>query len=211
MENNMNRIKYPRTMHLPWSLGVGSDDKIITSLDCLSNNEVVVTEKLDGENTTMTAEYIHARSVDSGNHTSRDWVKQFHSTIAHDIPKNYRICGENVYAKHSIFYDSLESYFYGFSVWDEYTCLSWDDTIEIFELLGITSVPVLYRGVFDKNIFDKLDLTGKEGYVVRVCDSFDYYDFSKKVAKWVRKDHVQTDKHWTTQKITLNVLRGNNL
>ena len=36
-----------------------------------------------------------------------------------------------------------------------------------------------------------------EGFVVRNVDSFAYEDFSKNVAKYVRKNHVQTDEHWT--------------
>ena len=45
--------KYPRTMHLPFSEGVTSDDKMIKSLDAFQNCRVIVTEKMDGENTTI--------------------------------------------------------------------------------------------------------------------------------------------------------------
>lgn len=34
-----------------------------------------------------------------------------------------------------------------------------------------------------------------------------YKYFSKNVAKYVRKNHVQTDTHWTTQEIKKNNLR----
>lgn len=36
-----------------------------------------------------------------------------------------------------------------------------------------------------------------EGYVTRNLDSFHINDFDKNVAKCVRKNHVQTDEHWT--------------
>jgi hypothetical protein len=36
-----------------------------------------------------------------------------------------------------------------FSVWDKEKCLSWDETIEYCNLLDLTTVNVLYRGVFD--------------------------------------------------------------
>ena len=42
--------KYGRTFHLPISLGATSDDKILTSLEGLSGDDLIVTEKMDGEN-----------------------------------------------------------------------------------------------------------------------------------------------------------------
>ncbi len=105
---NAKPVKYPRTPHLPWSPGRSEDDIALDSIDQLEKLEnVVVTEKLDGENTALYHNCLHARSVDSKSHPSRDWIKQFHATIRHNIPEEFRICGENVYAKHSIFYDSL--------------------------------------------------------------------------------------------------------
>ena len=68
------RIKYPTTPHLPFSLGIQSDDRRVQTLDGLVGREVVVTEKMDGENTTMYVDHIHARSLDSRHHPSRDWA-----------------------------------------------------------------------------------------------------------------------------------------
>jgi hypothetical protein len=42
--------KYPRTYHLPWSLGCTNDDKIIKDLSPFKDMYGVVTEKMDGEN-----------------------------------------------------------------------------------------------------------------------------------------------------------------
>lgn len=44
-----DRVKYPKTMHLPWSPGLQNDDRVIANLDAFRGHEVVVTEKLDGE------------------------------------------------------------------------------------------------------------------------------------------------------------------
>ena len=204
-------IKYPSTSHLPFSPGMQRDDTRISSLNSLEGREVVITEKMDGENTTMYTDHIHARSVDSRHHPSRDWVKNFWNSIRLDIPSNFRICGENVYARHSVSYDSLETYFYGFSVWDGDRCLSWDDTLEFFELLGVTPVPVIYRGVFDvktvEHIANNFDVENKEGFVVRIAEDFSYNQFDTHVAKWVRAGHVQTDKHWMHSKIIPNQLK----
>ena len=67
-------IKYPSTPHLPFSQGLQRDDTRIQSLNSFEGREIVVTEKLDGENTSMYADHIHARSIDSRHHPSRDWV-----------------------------------------------------------------------------------------------------------------------------------------
>ncbi len=193
--------KYPRTPHLPWSRGISDDDKMIKSTDHFQNKYVVVTSKMDGENTTMYRDHIHARSLDSRGGVDRDWVKRFWATIKDDIPEGYRICGENLWAKHSIYYTDLKSYFYGFSVWDENNiCLSWKETLEWFQLLGITPVPTIYKGLWNskviRDIQDEMDFEFNEGYVVRLQDSFHFDEFDKSIAKFVRKNHVQTDEHW---------------
>lgn len=196
-----DRVKYPRTHHFPWSPGIHSDDRVISSLDNFAGKRVIVTVKQDGENTTLYRDYIHARSLDSRNHPSRDWVKNFHANFAHEIPEGFRICGENLYAEHSIHYDDLESYFMGFSIWTERNeCLSWDETLEWFSLLDITPVPVLYDGIYDEKLIRSiekgLNFERDEGFVLRLADGFKYGDFKISVAKFVRQNHVQTNKHW---------------
>lgn len=166
------------------------------------------------KNTTMMSDCLHARSVDGQSHPSRAWVKNFHSTFSHEIPEGWRICGENMYAQHSISYDELETYFYGFSIWtDRNECLSVDDTLEWFTLLGITPVPVLYHGEYNEAIIKSLwsdkDWNKKEGYVIRNVNQFNYSNFRWNVAKFVRKGHVQTTKHWMHgQAIVPNKLKG---
>jgi len=209
-----NAIKYPKTMHLPWSPGLQNDDRVITSLDRFVGQEVVVTEKMDGENTSMYADGIHARSIDGRYHPSRDWVKKFWAeNVAYRIPSFYRVCGENMYAQHSIVYNDLESYFYGFSLWDEEVCVGWDDTLIAFEAWGITPVPTLYRGTFSEEALRKvernLNLEKQEGFVVRLVGSFTLAEFPTTVAKWVRKGHVQTDEHWMHKEVVPNGLKAN--
>lgn len=203
--------KYPRTLHLPWSGGLNvNDEKQIPSLDSLVGQEVVVTEKMDGENTTMYHDFIHARSVSSGGHPSRSWVKNLHSKIAHDIPVGYRVVGENLFAAHSVRYDNLPSYFMMFSIWHRDVCMSWDETVEWAELLGLDLVPVLYEGVFDEAAARKLaatqDRNRHEGYVVRARRSFFARDFHLLVAKYQRDNHVTTGSHWMAGPVTTNGL-----
>lgn len=203
--NTTNREKYPRTYHLAFSESVHSDDKVIESLENFQNKEVVITLKMDGENTTMYHDgYSHARSIDSKTNWTRDIVKRILSVIQYDIPENYRLCCENLYAKHSIFYPEnyLDGYVYLLSVWnDKNECLSWDDTVEFAELLDLPQPKVLYRGLFDekkiKEIASNLDLNLEEGFVVRLTEKIKFDDFSKSFTKYVRKNHVQEDaEHW---------------
>jgi hypothetical protein len=213
LESFSDFVKYPRTHHVPWSESITSDDRVRPSLDAFRGKRVIVTEKMDGENTSMYRDHIHARSVSSGGHESRNWVKRFWSSISFEIPEAWRVCGENLFAAHSIHYKELPSYFMGFSVWNEGNqCLSWNETLLWFELLGITPVPVLYDGVFDekaiRSLWDPARHAFSEGYVLRVAESFAYGDFRAKVGKFVRKDHVQTVKHWMHgQRIVPNELQ----
>ena len=194
-------------MHLPWSPGATSDDKILPTVEHFIGKDIIVTTKKDGENTTLYPDYFHARSVDSRHHPSRDWLARFHANMSYKIPAGWRICGENVYARHSITYDNLPSYFLGFSTWDENNmCLDWDTTLMIFEDIGVTPVETIYRGIFDEQVLKKIDIGSEEGYVVRLTDSFQYENFGKSIAKFVRPNHVQTDKHWSHQVIVPNKL-----
>jgi len=214
-------VKYPKTNHLPWSPGYTSDDRVFTQaqfLECFMGKEAVVTEKLDGENTSMYRDYIHARSIDGRNHVSRSWVKNLHATISYNIPDGWRICGENVYAKHSIQYSNLDSYFYTFAIYDEKnTCLSWDDIKDYSSMLGLETVPELYRGVVDENfkelveglysgksVFDGSD---QEGYVMRLTDAFHFGNHAKSMAKYVRESHVTTGHNWMNQAVVANKLK----
>ena len=207
-------VKYPRTYHVPWSDNMNDDDRMIDNMKGFEGKRVIVTEKMDGENTTMYRDHIHARSIDSDTHVSRNWVKNFWSRFANDIPEGWRVCGENLWAKHSIGYESLPAYFMGFSIWNEKNeCLDWDDTTSWFNLLSIQSVPVLYDGIYDeakiKALYNKENWQSKEGYVIRLADRFSYGDFRKSVCKYVRKNHIQTVKHWMHgQAIERNLLRA---
>jgi len=205
------RYKYPRTMHLPWSPGRTKDDRVLQTTEHFVGQEVVVTEKMDGENTTLARDYTHARSTSSGNHVSRDWLKQFHAKFAYSLPDELRICGENLYAQHSIAYDNLLSYFLIFSVWEKEFCWHWDDTVAYIGNLGLHTVPVLWRGTWDEKkiiqITEQLDLTKQEGIVVRRVNAFPMQEFGSYLAKWVRTDHVTTDEHWLNKPVIPNRLR----
>ncbi len=207
----MNRklFKYPRTPHLPWSPGRSSDDVTMRDVGRFVGKEIVITEKMDGENMTLYPDYLHARSVEVSYHPSRDWIKAMHASIAHLIPRGYRICGENLYARHSIAYQNLPSYFFVFSIWNERNeCLSWRKTERMCSELGLVTPKVLFYGLWDEALVREItvDEEVSEGFVVRTSGSFFYEDFSTNMAKWVRSSHVTDEKHWSKAQMVLNKL-----
>ncbi|MDH6265448.1 hypothetical protein M2360_000838 [Rhizobium sp. SG_E_25_P2] len=205
--------KYGRTYHLQISPGASSDDKIIPSPEGLMVTDLVVTEKMDGENTTIHAGGTYARSPDSAYHPSRDWMRAFAASVSPQLEREERIVGENLYARHSIAYDSLPSYFMGFAwiVGDEVQ--AWDLTLVRLNELGITPVPTLYRGPFGPGLFEdlavSLDTLSQEGYVVRVASSFRESEMPFRMGKFVRANHVRSEKHWRSTAVIPNRLSGN--
>lgn len=220
----IDQVKYPRTFHLPWSPGMNRDDRMMSDVKIFEGQEVMICEKLDGENTTMYPDYIHARSLDSTSHPSRSWVKNLWGQLGYNIPQTWRVCGENMYAKHAIHYtnaqgNALDTLFYMFSIWDDRNvCLSWKETEEWASLLGFTLVPVLYKGIWDMNVIEELNKRMVanpdtiEGYVVRLAREYHYSEFRAVCGKYVRKNHVDNNHgHWAQQKITRNELKDGTL
>jgi len=213
------KVKYPRTFHLPWSLGATDDDKthsLETVERMFGGKRVVITEKMDGENTTIysTGE-CHARSLDSVGHKSRDYVRgKARELGCMGFPDGWRLMGENLYAKHSIEYDLLPDYFVVFGIADgSNTSRPWNEVEEWANLLDLPHAPVVWEGKWDtKKVLglypfkSMLSSTGiSEGYVVRVAGSFPMSQFDKHVAKFVRSGHVQpNDQHWMHQEVTPN-------
>lgn len=214
--------KFPKIPHLPWSDGISNDDKVILSTDQFS--DIVATEKLDGENTTMTRETIHARSLDSDmSHPSRTWVKNLWAQIQFNIPEGFRICGENMFAKHSIYYDALPTYFFVFGIFNaEGVYLSWTDVYGMCEKLGLTPVPTFFKGTINpirlypdthrvlirRGSYYAKEISMAEGYVIRQAGAITEANFSTSIAKYVRANHVQTDEHWMYTAQEKNGLRN---
>lgn len=210
----MNKyVKYPRTMHLPHS-NLQSDDKKLSDDSNFIGKNVVVSLKMDGENTNLYNDYIHARSINSNSHPSRDWVKGLWASISYLIDDNIRICGENLYAKHTIKYDNLESYFMVYSVWRDNICLNWNDTVDYCNKLGLITVPVFYIGEYNLKLIESEFNKHKnehEGYVIRLYEEFNFDQFSSSVAKYVQPEFTQTlnenNEHWLSKKIEKNELK----
>lgn len=218
----MESPKYNRTFHLPWSLGCTSDDKMATSVESLLNIPIVITEKMDGSNTSLEHEGCFARThAGAPNHPSFDALKALHAICKWNIPIGLQLFGEWCYAVHSIAYDELPSYFLLFNVRDltqtEPVWVSWEEVELWAEEINVKTVPVLFKGIVSSDqelqqIIESLMIKSsqcggiREGVVVRTQDSFTDQTFHLNVMKYVRANHVQTSEHWKNQEIIKNKL-----
>lgn len=210
--------KYPRSMHVPFSPGTTSDDRLMSEaeFETFVGEILVITEKLDGSNVCLTSDELFARTHSGPPaHVSFDPLKKLHSILRHQIDKNLSVFGEWCYAVHSIEYSMLQHHLNIFGVRDDSTgeWWNWDSVLMMSEHLNIPTVPVILVGAFGskeelKNTIETFaNLSSvygptREGLVVRK-----FYDVSVDegklvgLAKWVRKNHVQTDEHWTRKKV----------
>lgn len=199
--------KYPRTYHFTFSPGTTSDDRIAHSWDAILSQELVITEKLDGENTCLKPEGVFARSHAAP--TRNVWAKnmwQIWEMLKNDLG-DLEIFGENLYGIHSIEYQNLPAHFFIFAIRQGETWLSWDDVKLYADVLNLPTVPEIQCGFFNEETLNQAIAEGMkrgsafggecEGFVVRNKAAFQLEMFSQNVLKYVRKNHVKTDEHWS--------------
>lgn len=228
----MDSPKYIRTFHFPWSPGATNDDKIATSVEGLIGVPIVITEKVDGSNTSLEADGCFARThAGAPTHASFDMLKVLHATVKYKIPQNMQLFGEWCYALHSIPYSELPGYFLLFSV-AEYpnsksgkihspsrVWLSWEWVEKWAEEIGVPTVPVLFKGTVSsekelqelvESFMNQPSACGgiREGVVARVAHTFKELESSTSIMKCVRANHVQTSDHWKDQEIIRNKVKS---
>lgn len=205
--SDLKTEKYPRTYHFPFSEGATNDDRIQADWQGILQHELVLTEKLDGENSCIKANGVYARSHGAVNRNP--WAKpvwDIWERVGHTLG-DLHVFGENMYAVHSLEYRYLAHYFYVFAIRDGENWLSWEEVLEYAHLLDLPVVPVLQRGYFDeknlKLLIEQQQRNGSrlggasEGVVCRLAAAFPETAFGESVLKYVRKNHVQTDEHWS--------------
>ena len=162
--------KYPKTLFLPFSPGATNTDKVIKSLDKFINQDIIISEKIDGSNVCMDRFGCYARSAKTPTHPSFDAFKAFHATVKNYLWPNHEYFGEWAYAQHSIAYKALPGYFLLFGIRSRalepglsYYWTSWDYLEQhlnainmptefhypdgkVLKNLDIPTVPVLFRG-----------------------------------------------------------------
>lgn len=90
--------KYNRTYHLFFSPGATNDDRMSKSVDTLLGIDIVITEKLDGENCGMTDHGVYARSHAA--FTISPWsreVRALHKlSVEDELGEGVYLFGENM-------------------------------------------------------------------------------------------------------------------
>lgn len=212
--------KYDRTYHFTFSPGTTSDDRINQNYftDILNIKQIVVTEKLDGENTCLNQFGVFARSHAAPTiHPWANYLKERWVMLKNDLD-DLEIFGENLYAIHSIEYQNIEHHFYVFAIREDKHWLSWEEVKFYAAMLDFPVVPEITtmnepfnQLEFENSILDIIKeestfgskdvLTRQkcsmEGVVCRNTSAYSTTDFKNNVFKYVRKSHVKTDVHWT--------------
>lgn len=212
--------KYGRTYHYPFSPGTTSDDRINHNYweDLQQIDQLVHTEKLDGENNCLNKFGVFARSHAAP--TTSPWtatLRQYWQQVKNDL-HNLEIFVENLYAIHSLAYTKLEQHFFVFAVREGDTWLSWEETKFYAAMLNLPVVPEMKimskpadKAGFETEVlqmvagagsFAPMDtltkhFTTMEGIVTRNAASYTRDTFTHNVFKYVRKGHVKTNEHWT--------------
>lgn len=205
----MKPVKYPRTPYWPSSPSIAPDDRVIDDPRALIGPEVVITEKLDGQCTLLHRGIAYPRSIA---HPQRaPWLAM---TRKHHAWKTANLdvlaYGEDIYGVHSIEYAPVAENrtLYLFALRRKETFASYDDLTDFAARLKIPTAPLLWRGrLRSEREADRLMAefhaqpsalgADREGIVIRTAGAFCARDFGSHTAKSVRRDHVQTDVHWT--------------
>lgn len=216
----MNSKKYGRTYHFPFSPGTTNDDRIQYDYwnYVRQMKQVVLTEKLDGENNCLNRFGVFARSHAAP--TASPWtthLRQRWAAIKNDLG-DMEFFGENLYAIHSIEYERIEQHYFVFALRCADQWLSWEEVSFYAAVFDFPTVPVLKTiEVLDSEIDFKSEVLGLaafessygsidpisrgpctlEGVVSRNADRFPADDLEMNVFKYVRKGHVKTNEHWT--------------
>lgn len=204
-----DRVKYPRTFHLPNSPGMQKDDMRMASTDHWNSENIVVSVKLDGANTTIYHDGLHGRSVRGKAQPEQSFVRGLQPTL--NLGPGLRLVAENLQAAHTLTYTGLRSYVYGLSLWEQNTCLAHGETADLMDVLGLPMPEVLYAGPYlGGDHLDRLarEITaprcgetgqttpGHEGLVVRVERAFSLREMPLCVGKYVNAEFAQQrDRH----------------
>ncbi len=153
--------KYPRTRHILDSGRQPDDDDLgAAGFEAVAGRHLVIEEKIDGANAAISFDGAGQLLLQSRGHYLTGGPRERHFDLfkkwAHEIKdrlwpvlgRRLIVYGEWVYAKHTIFYDSLPHFFLEFDVLDreDDAFLSTPRRRELLADLPISSVPVLHEG-----------------------------------------------------------------
>lgn len=153
--------KFPRTPHVKGSrFQTGDHDLEAIQWKELSSKYLIVEEKLDGSQVGISFDDDGTLLLQSRGHYLRGgprekefepiktWAACHQQSLRDTLGTRYVMYGENMYAKHTCFYDALPHYFMEFDVLDTETStfLSTDARKKLLTGLPIKSVLVVHEG-----------------------------------------------------------------
>lgn len=232
IEYDMQLMKFPRTHHL-YNLGSASrDDLILTPNEQKEflNREIVIEEKIDGANfgISIDPETYKIMFQNRSHYVSSAYSTQFKKLDNWEnenredlfkiiIPGRYILFGEWLFARHSIYYSKLPSFFVAFDIFDKQVG-KFLSRKKLEELLSETKIPLINK-IAQKSYKKMEEIVSLvktksqyydgliEGVYVRICDG----DFTVKRAKIVRSDFLCGNqeltgkfKHWSTMDLVEN-------
>lgn len=173
-------VKYPRTPHLQGSrLQEGDEDLSQIPFSQILGKHIVVEEKIDGANSAISFDgegnlllqsrghYLNGGFRERHYNLLKQWANVNQDLFFDVLGSRYIMYGEWLYAKHTVFYDALPSYFMEFDIFDREreVFLDTPSRKELTKRMGIvSSVPVLGEGIF-KNKESILALLGDSKYI----------------------------------------------
>lgn len=186
--------KYPRSLHAPISLGTTSDDRFIPDgyLDVFRKKELILTEKLDGQNLCFNKHGVFARSHAAP--TEHPWDKTMvmaWNFIKKDLG-DLELFGESMYAVHSIEYKQLADHFYLFGIRQNGMWLSWEEVKWWAELFEMSTVPEIKIKIPLSQVIQAPEIIKKENENVLL-------------SKWLQ---MNLGMHWTDYVNTGGALDG---
>ena len=220
-------FKFPTTPHLT-VLGKGTvrNDKVFTEheRDAFLDHELIVEEKIDGANVGISFDSsgeVHVQNRGSfllkpyqGQWKKLDeWLSLNLDRFFDVLQDQYILFGEWCFARHSVRYENLPSWFLGFDIYDKENrqFLSCEMRNDLFRQMDISQTPMLGRGRFSlqelKTFFrtSRFSSTASERIYLR----YDHGKWLGARAKLVRPEFVQTiEIHWSRKGIIPNKLRG---
>ncbi len=155
-------VKYPRTYHIEGSrFQPGDEDLDSVPFSNICDRPTTIEEKVDGANTGISfapdgqmllqsrGHYLTGGPREKHFNLFKQWAYSLSGPLGEVLGNRYILYGEWLYAKHTVFYDSLPHYFMEYDVLDLETSqfLSTESRGKLLNGLPLVSVPVLFSGM----------------------------------------------------------------
>ena len=177
----VHRVKYPTIASLPWSEN-NKNNLTLLKMDGYFNKKIIITKLNNRPPISIYSDgYVHGVSTITTpiyKEQYNDLLKEVYS----ELEEGWRVCGYLTKQKKAFI--TIDS------IWNNKNeCLSWEDTVEWCEILGLELPEILYKGIYNKEellyvqlfkIIEGLDY----GYLIRSSEKIHYAEFAYKVAKF---------------------------